>query len=81
MVQFQNGIFQEKTLQPPGSIPEWNLKILLVEVGWFKSLIGVQNPNRSTQPGHFPFRKTGYEKERREPVVPIRGNRVKKDQK
>ena len=55
VVQFQNGKVSEKRSQGKGSIPEWNLEILLVAVDWFNSLVAskittVQSPTR-----HIPY--------------------------
>ena len=42
VVQFQNGIFSEKTSQRKGSIPEWNSQSCFLKVNWFNSLIGAE---------------------------------------
>ena len=67
--------------QPPGSIPEWNSKIVLVIVGRFNSRMGDPNKccSKSTTP--FPFKKTRDEKERTMPVLPIWGNTLRNDPK
>ena len=51
MVQFQNGIFQKKTSQGKGSIPEWNYRNLFIIAGWFNSLkVSQNNLGQSQQP-------------------------------
>ena len=54
VVQFQNGIISEKRSQGSGSIPEWNLEILLVAVDWFNSLVAPKIVFVQSPPRHVP---------------------------
>ena len=62
VVQFQNRIFQKKTSQRPGSIPEWKSGIHLFKVHPPQTVVSRLEKD--------------YEREKEEPVVLIRGNRL-----